>query len=59
MNLVTLNNILKDYGICPDCDNDKVGNGEGKLIVEDDYFERSCRCGFGVVLMPEEIEVYK
>lgn len=42
--------IMPKYNNCPKCGNGKVGNGEGKLIVEDDTFTRECNCGFKTTL---------
>lgn len=30
---------------CLECGNEFVGNGEGKLLIEDDTFIRECKCG--------------
>lgn len=31
---------------CPKCGSDKLGNGEGALIVNENIYTRSCKCGF-------------
>lgn len=41
--------LMDKYTNCPDCGNDKVGNGQGELIV-DRTFYRSCKCGWSVEL---------
>lgn len=54
---MTLRNICKltnKYVKCPACGNDKFGNGEGKLIVEDRVFIRTCKCGHKVVAVEDE-----
>ncbi|WP_281243730.1 DUF3797 domain-containing protein [Fontibacillus panacisegetis] len=33
----------------PDFGNEYIANGEGKLIIEDDIFIRSCKCGFEII----------
>lgn len=48
MNALKTLELIKKYSDCPLCGNDKVGNGAGKLIVEDDRFYRSCKCGWEV-----------
>lgn len=40
--------LMQKYNNCPSCDSDKIGNGEGKLIIEDETFYRSCKCGWEV-----------
>jgi len=41
---------INKYANCPVCGNDKVGNGEGILVVEEDTFKRSCKCGFKITV---------
>lgn len=40
--------LIRKYAECPKCGNDKVGNGEGTLIIEDDTFTRTCKCGWSI-----------
>jgi predicted RNA-binding Zn-ribbon protein involved in translation (DUF1610 family) len=40
--------LMKKYGVCPECGNEMISNGKGGLDVEDDYFERWCKCGWRV-----------
>lgn len=49
--------LINKYGNCPVCDNDKVGNGEGTLIVEDNVFTRTCKCGFKIIVNEEGKEI--
>lgn len=44
--------LTKKYGICPECGNDKFGGNpsQGALIIEDEIFTRSCKCGWKVVI---------
>lgn len=44
--------LIKKYGTCPECGNDKVGGEptQGTLIIEDEVFTRSCKCGWKVVV---------
>lgn len=48
MNAVKTFELIGKYSTCPSCGSDKIGNGAGKLIVEDDKFYRSCKCGWEV-----------
>ncbi|EDS77272.1 MULTISPECIES: DUF3797 domain-containing protein [Clostridium] len=49
--------LINKYGNCPVCGNDKVGNGEGTLVVEEDTFKRTCKCGFEIILNEEGEEI--
>lgn len=31
---------------CPSCGSDKLGNGQGALIVDENIYKRTCKCGF-------------
>lgn len=44
--------LTKKYSTCPECGNDKVGGepSQGALIIEDDIFTRSCKCGWSVTV---------
>jgi ribosomal protein L24E len=48
MNLMKSLQLMQQYSNCQKCGNGNVGNGEGKLIVENDYFFRSCKCGWKI-----------
>lgn len=52
MNIHESAELIKKYGTCPECGNDKVGGepSQGALIVEDEVFTRSCKCGWKVVV---------
>ncbi|MGJ9460099.1 DUF3797 domain-containing protein [Oceanobacillus sp. CF4.6] len=43
------------YAACPACGNDKVGNGEGSVSVDEDTFARTCKCGFKIELKEEYV----
>lgn len=49
-----LTSIMSRYVKCPICGHDKLGQGHGKLIVQDNIFDRSCRCGFRIVINDKE-----
>ncbi len=42
--------LINKYAKCPECNNGLVGNSEGKLVIEDNMFYRSCKCGFEVTV---------
>lgn len=42
--------LIKTYGACHKCGNELLGEGQGKLIVEEDTFYRSCKCGWSIKL---------
>ena len=44
--------LIRRYGVCPKCGNDKVGGepSQGALIIEDEIFTRRCKCGWEVVV---------
>lgn len=50
MDVKTLLPIMKKYEKCPKCGNDKVGTDEGGIIVEDDTYTRTCKCGFKITI---------
>ena len=54
MNLKIATKILNKYVKCPMCGHDKLGNGHGALIIEDEVLERSCRCGFIIRINKDE-----
>lgn len=50
MNVVDSLKLLDQYGKCPDCGNEKLGDGEGSLSIDGNKFKRYCKCGFEVVV---------
>ena len=48
--------LMAKYTTCPECGNGYIANGEGKLIIEDDMFYRSCKCGWEVKIQEKEEE---
>lgn len=50
MNIFIASKLMKDNLKCPKCGSSKVGNGEGKITIEDHTFYRSCKCGWEVKL---------
>jgi len=50
MLLTDLMDLLKVYSECHLCGSDKVGDGKGELLIQDNIFIRSCACGWHVRL---------
>lgn len=44
--------LTKKYSTCPECGNDKVGGNpsQGALVIDDEIFTRSCKCGWSVTV---------
>lgn len=49
--------LIRRYTYCPACGSDKLSNGAGTLLVDDDTFERTCACGWFVCTDAEGKEV--
>lgn len=43
--------LMRRYINCPKCGNDKLGNGEGRLVVKDKLFGRECKCGWHIQIV--------
>lgn len=54
MNISIVTKIMPKYIKCPICGHDKLGKGHGGLVITDGKFERSCRCGFIIILDENE-----
>lgn len=50
MNVVDSMELIKKYANCPECGSDKIGNGEGSLIIEENIFKRGCKCGYSITV---------
>lgn len=50
MNIDESSKLMTQYSDCPECGNNRVGGDMGKLIIENDIFFRSCRCGWEVTV---------
>lgn len=52
MNLDESTELIKKYGVCPECGNEKVGGdpSQGTSIIENEIFTRSCKCGWSVTV---------
>jgi transcription elongation factor Elf1 len=53
MNALKAVELLRKYNTCPECGSEKVGNGEGSVTVDDDKFERTCKCGWMIKITGE------
>lgn len=45
MNIRNTVRLTEKYAHCLKCGSEKIGNGEGTLIVEENVFIRTCKCG--------------
>jgi hypothetical protein len=54
MNIMMVLVLSEKYANCLDCGNEYIGNGEGSLIVTNDSFKRSCKCGWSVEIKEGE-----
>lgn len=52
MNLRRATELTKKYALCQQCGSDRVGGtpSEGALIIEDEVFTRSCKCGWSITV---------
>lgn len=46
--------LMEMFGNCPNCKNDKLGNGEGDMYMKDDTFYRKCKCGYEITMIISE-----
>lgn len=49
--------IMPKYEICPSCGSDRIGGGCGGVIVEDNTFTRTCKCGFKITVDEDGNEI--
>lgn len=40
--------LMQKYSSCPECGNGYLANGQGEMNIEDNYFERKCKCGWRI-----------
>jgi len=45
--------LMEKYSKCQKCGSEYIGDGEGTLVVTDDTFIRSCKCGWKVEIKEE------
>ncbi|EQE56594.1 DUF3797 domain-containing protein [Clostridioides difficile] len=57
MKLKDIVKLGEKYCYCPHCGNDKIGNNEGKLIVEEHTYYRECSCGFSILIDDRKDEI--
>lgn len=50
MKMIEAMRLTRQYAECPKCGNIHVGNGEGKVVIEDSTFYRSCKCGWEITV---------
>ena len=56
MNLDECLELTKKYSTCPKCGNNKIGSGEGGLLIEDLAFDRWCKCGWKIHVKSKEVK---
>ena len=57
MNAYKLLALISKYEKCPNCGSEIIGNGQGGVIVEDETFTRTCKCGWKIKVDEDGIEV--
>jgi hypothetical protein len=50
MDVIVAMKLIEKYAECPYCGNPCVSNGEGTLVIDDDTFKRTCKCGWSVII---------
>lgn len=50
MNVLKAVELIGKFANCPQCGNDKIGNGDGELNIDDYVFRRKCKCGFELTI---------
>lgn len=52
MNIVDAVELTKKYAVCLECGSDKTGGepSEGAILIEDEVFTRSCKCGWSITV---------
>lgn len=48
MNAVKTVELLRKYARCKECSSQALGNGEGSVMVTDNTFKRTCKCGWSI-----------
>lgn len=46
--------LTKKYGKCLQCGNQYIGKGEGGLVIEENSFERWCKCGWSKLIVGKD-----
>lgn len=49
--------LMQKYAECPNCGNEKIGNGFGALIIEEEMLYRSCECGYEKLVDEDDVEL--
>lgn len=50
MKIVDSMKLVKKYSACKKCGNRVIGNGEGTITFDEDYIQRTCKCGWSVTI---------
>ncbi|MEK5415867.1 DUF3797 domain-containing protein [Paenibacillus sp. FSL L8-0708] len=46
--------LSKKYAECPKCGNGNIGAGEGTINIDENSFERTCKCGWSKTLKDDQ-----
>lgn len=49
MNINDFSRVAKEVNNCPNCKSDRIGGEEGTLLVDENIFTRTCKCGFSFI----------
>lgn len=50
MNMIKAIRLARKHAECPKCGNTFIGSGEGEVIITDNEFYRSCKCGWEITI---------
>lgn len=56
MNAIKVLQLLRQYAKCPKCGSEKIENGHGAIIVDENIFIRSCGCGYHHAVAEDEVK---
>lgn len=58
MTIIDACKLMEKYAVCPKCGCSTIGNGTGTMEcdTEKGYFKRTCRCGWVVIVVDENIK---
>lgn len=48
MNMSTKLKFMGLFSKCPNCGNERLGNGEGEMYIDETSFGRTCKCGYEI-----------
>ncbi|OMD29127.1 DUF3797 domain-containing protein [Paenibacillus odorifer] len=54
MNFTEAIRLSKKYAECPKCGNGNIGVGEGTIDIDENSFERTCKCGWNITVKDKQ-----